>query len=145
MTWTGCSRTAAPRGGPRFPGLACIACVQSTRQTGETRTTATRFHLSPARLTPARFAAAVRAHWAIGNAPHRVPDVICDEDRAGNRKDNGPENPAIPRKLTLNLLQMARPKTPVSRKRKRAGWSDDFAISIPAECGSPWGSVRGIA
>ena len=118
------------KGEPRFPGLACIACVRSTRQSGETKTTATRFYLSPARLTPERFAAAVRAHWAIGNAPHRVPDVTFDEDRARNRKDNGPETLTIPRKLTLNLLQKARPNLPVSRNRKRAGWSDAFARSV---------------
>ncbi len=92
-------------GETRSWGLACVACVQSIRQTGETKTTATAFHLSPARLTPERLAAAVRAHWAIKNALHRVPDVTFDEDRARNRKDNGPENLTIPRKLTLNLLQ----------------------------------------
>jgi len=118
------------KGEPRFPGLACIACVRSTRQSGETKTTATRFYLSSARLTPERFAAALRAHWAIENALLRVPDVTFDEDRARNFKDNGPENLTILRKLTLNLLQKARPKLPVSRKRKRAGWSDDFAKSV---------------
>jgi hypothetical protein len=39
----------------------------------------------------------------------------------------GPENLTILRKLTLTLLRTARPDIPVSRKRKRAGWSDDFA------------------
>lgn len=115
---------------PRFPGLPTIACVHSTRQIGEVTTVATRFYLSSARLTPERFAAAVRAHWAIENSLHWVLDVTFDEDRARNRKDNGPENLTILRKLTLNLLRKARPSLPLSRKRKRAGWSDDFARSI---------------
>lgn len=118
------------KGEPRFPGLACLACVQSTRQIGDTATTATRYYLSSALLTPERFAAAVRAHWTIENALHWVLDMTFDEDRARNRKDNGPENLAILRKLTLNLLRKTRPKLPVSRKRKRAGWSDDFAKTI---------------
>lgn len=118
------------KGEPRFPGLACIACVQSTRQTGDTATSATRYYLSSTHLTPERFAAAVRAHWAIENSLHWVLDVTFDEDRARNRKDNGPENLSILRKLTLNLLRKARPNLPISRKRKRAGWSDDFAKSI---------------
>jgi predicted transposase YbfD/YdcC len=121
------------KGGPRFPGLACIACVQSTHQTGATTTTATRFHLSPVRLTPARFATAVRARWAIETTLHWAPDVTVDEDRARNRKDNGPENLTFLRKLTLNLLQKARSKLPVSRKRKRSGWSSDFARTIPGQ------------
>ena len=118
------------KGEPRFPGLACIACIHATRQIGEVTTTATRYYLSSARLTPEAFAAAARAHWSIENALHWVLDVTFDEDRARNRKDNGPENLAILRKLTLNLLRKARPKLPVSRKRKRAGWSDDFARTI---------------
>jgi predicted transposase YbfD/YdcC len=115
---------------PRFPGLACIASVQSTREAGATVTHATRYYLASARLTPETFAAAVRAHWAIENRLHWVLDMAFDEDRARNRKDNGPENLTILRKLTLNLLRTARPNIPVSRKRKRAGWSDDFARTI---------------
>jgi len=59
--------------------------------------------------------------------------MAFDEDRARNRKDNGPENLTILRKLSLNLLRTARPDIPVSRKRKRAGWSDGFARTIPGQ------------
>jgi predicted transposase YbfD/YdcC len=118
------------KGEPRLPGLACIACVRSTRRTGETVTTAHRYHVSSARLTPEAFARAVRAHWAIENSLHWVLDMTLDEDRARNRKDNGPENLAILRKLTLNLLRKPRPNLPATRKRKRAGWSGDFARTV---------------
>ena len=91
---------------------------------------ATRYYLSSARLTPEAFARAVRSHWAIENSLHWVLDVTFDEDRARNRTDNGPENLAILRRLTLNLLRTARPNLPISRKRKRSGWSDNFARSI---------------
>lgn len=118
------------KGEPRLPGLAMIACVQSTRQIGEAVTTATRTYLSSVRLSPEAFARAVRAHWSIENSLHWLLDMEFNEDRARNRKDNGPENLSILRKLTLNLLRKARPNLPISRKRKRAGWSDDFAKSI---------------
>lgn len=118
------------KGEPRLPGLTMIACVQSTRQIGEAVTTATRTYLSSVRLSPEAFARAVRAHWSIENSLHWVLDMEFNEDRARNRKDNGPENLSILRKLTLNLLRKARPNLPISRKRKRAGWSDDFAKSI---------------
>jgi predicted transposase YbfD/YdcC len=95
------------------------------------RTTLTRrYYVSSAVLDAARFAPSVRADWRIENSLHWVLDMSFDEDRARNRKDNGPENLSILRKLTLNILRKARPKLPVSRKRKRAGWSDDFAKSI---------------
>jgi predicted transposase YbfD/YdcC len=110
-----------------MPGLATLACVEAVRDDGAP---STRYYLSSARLSPERFARAVRSHWAIENSLHWVPDVTFDEDAARNRADNGPENLAILRRLTLNLLRTARPKLPVSRKRKRSGWSDHFARSI---------------
>ena len=57
-------------------------------------------------------------------------DVDFDEDRARNRKDHGPENLAIIRKLALNVLRRARPDISIRRKRKRSGWSDAFARTI---------------
>ncbi|MFN4088154.1 MAG: ISAs1 family transposase [Alphaproteobacteria bacterium] len=112
---------------PRMPGLATLACVEATRDGGPP---STRYYLSSARLTAERFARAVRSHWAIENSLHWVLDVTFDEDGARNRADNGPENLAILRRLTLNLLRTARPKLPVSRKRKRSGWSDAFARTV---------------
>jgi hypothetical protein len=70
---------------------------------------------------PEAFADAVRAHWGIENGLHWVLDTVFDEDRARNRKDHGPENLAILRKLALNVLRTARPATSIRRKRKRSG------------------------
>ena len=74
----------------------------------------------------------MRGHWKIENSLHWVLDVTFDEDRA-----NGPENLAILRRLTLNLLNKARPKMSVSRKRKRAGWSDPSQEPSSAKCDGP--------
>ena len=117
-------------GEPRLPGLATLACVEATRTQDGKTTRATRCYLSSARLTPESFARAVRGHWAIENSLHWVLDVTFDEDRARNRRDNGPENLAILRRLTVNQLNKARPKMSLARKRKRAGWSDAFARTI---------------
>ena len=118
-------------GEPRLPGLATLACVEATRTRGRPHQ---QLHpllpLAPPRLTPEAFARAVRGHWAIENSLHWVLDVTFDEDRARNRRDHGPENLAILRRLTLNLLNKARPKMSVARKRKRSGWSDAFARTI---------------
>lgn len=115
---------------PRLPGLQTIAVVEAeVTRTGET-TTSRRFYVSSVRLMPETFAKAVRAHWSIENSLHWVLDMAFDEDRARTRKDNGPENLAILRKLALNVLQSARKELSIRRKRKRAGWSDDFARTI---------------
>ena len=117
-------------GEPRLPGLATLACVEATRTEAGRTTRSTRYHLSSARLTPETFARAVRAHRAIENGLHGILDVTFDEDPARNRRDNGPENLAILRRLSLNLLNQARPKMSIARKRKRSGWSDAFARSL---------------
>lgn len=115
---------------PALPGLATLAMVESeVEQAGKT-SLMRRYYLSSANLDAERFARSVRIHWRIENSLHWVLDTTFDEDRARNRKDHGPENLAILRKLALNVLRTARPDISIRRKRKRSGWSDDFARSV---------------
>lgn len=93
-----------------MPALATIACVRSLRTAGARTTRSTRHYLCSADLAPERFATAVHTHWRVENSQHWALDVVFDEDRARNRKDNSPDNLAILRKLTLNVLGSARPK-----------------------------------
>jgi predicted transposase YbfD/YdcC len=113
-----------------MPGLAMLGMVESTVTRDGKTSTERRVYLSSASLDAKGFAAAVRAHWHIENCLHWVLDVGFDEDRARNRKDHGPENLAILRKLALNVLRSARPEISIRRKRKRSGWSDEFARSV---------------
>lgn len=117
-------------GEPAMPGLACLAMVEAQVEEGGRTSLARRYYLSSARLSPGTFAAAARAHWAIETSLHWVLDTAFDEDRARARKDHGPENLAVVRRLALNLLRTARPDLSIRRKRKRAGWSDDFARTV---------------
>lgn len=113
-----------------MPGLACIGMVETEVQRDGRTTRSKRYYLCSTCLSAERFAAAVRAHWQIENSVHWVLDTAFDEDRARNRKDHGAENLAILRKLALNILRKARPGISIRRKRKRSGWSDEFARSI---------------
>jgi predicted transposase YbfD/YdcC len=115
---------------PSLPGLATLAMVEATTERDGRTSTVRRYYLSSATLTAVQFAEAMRAHWRIENALHWVLDTTFDEDRARNRRDHGPENLATLRKLALNVLRSARPAISIRRKRKRSGWSDDFARSV---------------
>jgi predicted transposase YbfD/YdcC len=115
---------------PALPGLCTLAMVEAEVERNGRIAQTRRFYVSSAHLDAAAFASAVRAHWLIENGLHWVLDTAFDEDRARNRKDHGPENLAIVRKLALNLLRAARPDISIRRKRKRSGWSDAFALSI---------------
>jgi predicted transposase YbfD/YdcC len=113
-----------------LPDMACLGMIEAiVEQRG--KTTITRhYHVSSRPLSAKDYLTAARAHWSVENGLHWVLDVTFDEDRARNRKDHGPENLATLRKLALNILNRARPDISVRRKRKRAGWSNDFARSI---------------
>lgn len=113
-----------------LPGLACLGMIEATVERGGKTTVTRHYHLSSRLLAPKDYLRAARSHWTIENGLHWVLDVVFDEDRARNRKDNGPQNLAILRKLALNVLNRARPGISVRRKRKRSGWSDEFARSI---------------
>jgi predicted transposase YbfD/YdcC len=113
-----------------LPDLACLGMIEANVERGGKTTVARHYHLSSRRLTAADYLAAARSHWVIENGLHWVLDVVFDEDRARNRKDHGAENLAILRKLALNVLNRARPGISVRRKRKRSGWSDEFARSV---------------
>jgi predicted transposase YbfD/YdcC len=115
---------------PALPGLAAVAMVEAAVTHGGRTTLSRRLYVSSAALSAEAFALTVRAHWRIENSLHWVLDTTFDEDRARNRKDHGPENLAILRKLALNVLQCARKDISIRRKRKRSGWSDEFARSI---------------
>lgn len=113
-----------------LPGLACLGLIEATVTRGGKTTTTRHYHLASRALTAEAYLAAARAHWSIENGLHWVLDMSFDEDRARARKDHAPENLATLRKLALNVLRTARPEISIRRKRKRAGWSNDFARSI---------------
>jgi predicted transposase YbfD/YdcC len=117
-------------GETRLPDVASLIRIQGRTELKDRCRFETRYYVSSAPLTAAKAGEAVRGHWAIENSLHWVLDVAFDEDRARDRRDHGPENLATLRKLALNVLRSARPDISIRRKRKRSGWSDEFARSI---------------
>jgi len=111
-------------------GLAMIGMIEATVERAGKTSCERRYYVCSRPLDPQAFAEAARAHWKIENSLHWVLDVCFDEDRARNRRDHGPENLTTLRKLALNVLQSARPGISIRRKRKRSGWSDEFARSV---------------
>lgn len=114
-----------------FPGLAAVARVETYRKIGgEPEPPIVRFFLLSALLTSERMLEVARTHWTIENQLHWVLDVGLLEDSARSRKDNAPQNLALLRKLALNTLRQHPDKGSIKGKIKRAGWDDDFLISL---------------
>lgn len=111
-----------------FPGLRAVARITSKRGKDDT---VTRYFLMSRPYSRSQVLRIVRQHWGIENCLHWPLDVVLDEDLARNRKDNGPANLAILKRLALNVAR-AHPdtKTSLRAKLKRAGWDDAFLFDM---------------
>ena len=85
-----------------WPGLAAVGKVVAERRPKDGKASVeTRYYMTSAQLSAERFARAVRSHWAIENSLHWVLDVTMNEDGQRNRRDHGPSNLALLRRLAL--------------------------------------------
>ncbi len=116
-----------------WPGLQAIGKITRSRETDGKTSSETAYYLLSQKLAPERFNALARSHWSIENQLHWTLDVIMDEDQARNRKDHGPENLALLRKLALNLAKLEPSKGSMRGKLKQAGWNNDFLATILAQ------------
>lgn len=117
---------------PEWAGLRTLGMVFSERRVGAQEPTCeTRFFISSLPPRVKAFAHAVRSHWGIENALHWTLDVSFREDESRVRKDHGPENLALLRRLAVSLLKRdPTVKRGIATKRKRAGWDNDYLLHV---------------
>jgi predicted transposase YbfD/YdcC len=120
-----------------WPGLAAIGKIVRTREIGAKITTQTAYYLLSAPLSAERFGEIARHHWGIENRLHWVLDVTMNEDQTRNRKDHGPENLALLRRLALNLARLDPSKGSMKGKLKRAGWDNTFLTQLLTQFANP--------
>src|SRR5258708_2941073 len=115
----------------RFPGAVALARITSRRRPHAGRAdkpVVVRYYLLSKYMAANRVLQIVRGHWGIENRLHWVLDVVFNEDRGRARKDNGPENLAILRRLAINIIRAHPARTSMRQKVKRAGWDDPFLL-----------------
>ena len=115
-----------------WEGLRSIGMVFSERQEGDKEPSLeTRVFISSLRPKVKTFARAVRNHWGIETSLHWVLDVTFREDDSRLRKDHGPENMALMRRLAASLLHNEKTcKAGIGCKRKCAGWNDAYIMKV---------------
>ena len=84
-------------------------------------------------LPPSKLAEVVRAHWSIENHLHWTLDVVFREDDARTRKDNGPQNLAVIRRLAHNILRAHPLDKPMASKMRKANWNKQFFFELFAQ------------
>lgn len=122
---------APPAGAPTLPGLVAFGRIEAERvdAAGE-RETHTRYIALSRRLSPARLLEVVRTHWSVENHLHWPLDVVFHEDDARTRKDYGPENLAVIRRIALDILRSHPANKSIARKMKLAAWSKSFFLEL---------------
>lgn len=113
-----------------FTGLKAIGMIEATRSIdGKTQTFVHYFALSR-RFKPAELLRIKREHWGIENRLHWQLDVVLDEDMSRTRKDNGPENLAMLRRLALDIARADKCKGSLAGKLRKAAWNDDALLKM---------------
>jgi predicted transposase YbfD/YdcC len=106
--------------------LTSIGMVYRLRDDGTRETETASYYLCSGPAKVKHFARAVRGHWGIENTLHWSLDVTFAEDRCRIRKDHGPANLAMLRRLTLSIIkQDTESKYSLRSRRLIAGWDDE--------------------
>ena len=71
-----------------------------------------------------------RTHWSVENHLHWPLDVVFHEDDARARKDHGPQNLAVIRRIAADVLGSHPDNRSLARKMKLAAWSKEFFYEL---------------
>lgn len=114
-----------------FPGVVALGRITSRRSRHGERAEkpVVRYFLLSKCMAAKRLLQAVRSHWGIENM-HWILDVVFSEDASRVRKDHGPENLAVLRRLALNIIRTHPAPISLRQKVKRAGWDDAFLLDL---------------
>lgn len=117
---------------PQWKGLKSIGVAVGYRQAKSGNASLEyRYYISSAALTKARFANAVRSHWAVENSLHWVLDVSMKEDDCQIYRGNAAEILSGARKMALNMLRAETTrKISIPRKQKRAHGDTDYLEQV---------------
>lgn len=111
--------------------LNSLILVEAKRELNGQVSTERRYYISSLPVDAKLACEAARGHWGIENSAHWILDVAFGEDDSRVRVGNAPENLALVRKLTHNLLQQENTlKRGVKAKRLRAGWDRNYLLKI---------------
>jgi predicted transposase YbfD/YdcC len=122
---------AAIRDSNRWKDVASIGMVVRTRTANGATSDEVAYFIGSMEPKVRTFAKAARDHWGIENRLHWSLDVTFAEDRSRVRRDHGPENLGMLRRLAISILQQdATIKDSLKGKRQRAGWDEEFLLTI---------------
>jgi predicted transposase YbfD/YdcC len=122
----------------RWAGLKSIVRVNTERENKKTgkKEEGVRYYISSKNEKAGFFNNAVRIHWSIENKLHWQLDVSFGEDNSKKMQGNSAQNFSLLNKIALSMINHHKDegrgakKISVKRKRKMAGWNNEYLIGI---------------
>ena len=114
-------------------GLQTIVMVIRTRHLWNKTTREVMFYLSSLPPDAQQLGKAIRQHWSIENQLHWILDVTFGEDACRIRTGNAPENIALLKRWSINLLnQETSLKRSTRQKARRASMDKGYLLKVLA-------------
>jgi len=116
----------------KWAKLASLALVESERTLGDQTTRERRYYISSLEQpTAAEMGRVIRSHWSVENQLHWSLDVAFAEDASRIRRDHGPENVAMLRRMAVQLLKRDKiSKRGLAAKTRRAALDPDYLLNV---------------
>lgn len=115
----------------KWKGLSTVIRVQSQRKLWDKETEEVRYYISSLDSQAEQISGVIRSHWGIENSLHWTLDVTYREDESRIRKDHGPENLALLRRMTVSLLNQEKSfKGSQRMKRYTAAMDNEYLAKI---------------
>jgi predicted transposase YbfD/YdcC len=112
-------------------GLQTIVMIEAWRTQGHETSYDRCYYLSSLGPTAKKIGESVQGPWTIENSLHWVLDIAFRADDSCIRQGNAPEHFAMLRHIAVNLLKQERTnKYGVKAKRNRAGWDNDYLLTV---------------
>jgi predicted transposase YbfD/YdcC len=113
-----------------WKGIKTVVMIHAQREIKDKIQEEYRFYLSSKDQDAKYFNQRIREHWSIENQLHWHLDISFDEDKCRTKMGNGCENHNTLRKMALQMLQQQKDKHSIKERRKKAGWNDQYLLSI---------------
>ena len=114
-----------------WQNINSICMASCTRTISGKTSQETRYYISSLPGDAEQIGNAIRSHWSIENNLHWSLDVSFKEDACQTKRLYGPANFSVLRKIAINLVKKENSKKAgITRKRKRAGWSESYLEKI---------------
>jgi predicted transposase YbfD/YdcC len=115
----------------KWVNLKSLVMIKSSREFKGNITQETRFFITSLEPNAKKILNSVRKHWEIENSLHWTLDMTFREDESRIRAEASPENYAVARHITLNILKHdTTRKVSMKRKRFMAALEDDYRETL---------------